>query len=159
MTTVTGSRAKIQPARKSRAKFFVGGGIIVLALLLLIVNSFRGASAYYITVSELNSKGAAALGKSWRVSGPVDKGSVEYDSQTLTLKFDMMEDDQRLPVVYHDVMPDLFMKSTSVIVEGQMTNSGVFEAKTILVKCPSKYKSELESGTPVPKDHLQSSGS
>ncbi len=158
MSTVsTRAQEQIKPAGKSRAKFVIGGGIIVLAILLLIVNSFKGASAYYITVSELNSKGADAVGQSWRVSGPVDKDSVQYDAQILTLQFNMTEDDQQLAVVYHDVMPDLFMKSTSVIVEGQVNSTGLFEAQTILVKCPSKYQSELTEGTPVPQDHLQNS--
>jgi len=155
METIVKPQDRIGPFRKSQVKFLVGGGIIVLAILLLIANSLRGAGAYYITVSELNSKGADAVGQSWRVSGPVDKASVQYDAQSLTLRFDMTEKDQRLPVVYHNVMPDLFMKSTSVIVEGRVDNNGVFEANDILVKCPSKYKSKLEAGATPPPGYLQ----
>ncbi|NOZ05446.1 MAG: cytochrome c maturation protein CcmE [Chloroflexi bacterium] len=147
---------RIGPFRKSQLKFLVGGGIIILAILLLIANSFRGTGAYYITVSELNAKGADAIGRSWRISGPVDKESVQYDASALTLKFDMTEDGHRLPVVYHDVMPDLLMKSTSVIVEGRIDQSGVFEASSILVKCPSKYESQLDAGQEVPPDHTGS---
>ncbi len=154
MEAIVKPQDRIGPFRKSQLKFLVGGGIIVLAILLLIANSLRGAGAYYITVGELNAKGADAMGRSWRVSGPVDKESVQYDASALTLKFDMTEEGQRLPVVYHDVMPDLLMKSTSVIVEGGVNQSGVFEASSILVKCPSKYQSELDAGQEVPPDHV-----
>lgn len=48
-----------------------------------------------------------------------------------------------LPVVYNRVKPDLLADEVEVVVEGTMVD-GVFQARKVLVKCPSKYEAELE---------------
>ncbi len=42
-------------------------------------------------------------------------------------------------MAYHGVVPDTFMENSEVVVEGSI-RSEVFEAHTLLAKCPSKYE-------------------
>lgn len=52
-------------------------------------------------------------------------------------------DTTAIPVVYNRVKPDLLADDVEVVVEGTLVD-GVFQARKVLVKCPSKYEAELE---------------
>ncbi len=155
MAVIEYSQAKVGPFPKRKFKFLVGGFVAVAAIAVLIVNGLMSAGNYYITLEEAVSQGDRLVGQGVRINAAVDKESVRYDTQNIVLTFNLMDEaGNRLPVVYHDVMPDLFMKSERVIVEGRLNEQGIFEASLILVKCPSKYEEALEEGQTVPKDHF-----
>ncbi len=42
-------------------------------------------------------------------------------------------------VIYHDAKPQDFEKSENVVVIGSMQGDSLFKAKSLLLKCPSKY--------------------
>lgn len=146
----------VRPNR-SKTKFYAGGALIVLAIAALIFNGVRSGS-YYLTLDELAARGASLNGRGVRVNAIVDKESVNYDSRAIELSFDLVDpiSGARRHVVHHQPMPDTFMKSESVIVEGTLLADGTIEAHTLLVKCPSKYEEKQEAGEAVPDDHLQS---
>ena len=139
-----------------KAKFLVGGTFIILAIAALIINGIRTGGNYYLTLDELADKSDSIVGEGVRVNATVDKESVNYDSRAIALSFDLVNPDTgaRRTVMYHDPMPDLFMKSESVIVEGVVNQGGTLEAHTILVKCPSKYEEAQANGEAVPGDHF-----
>lgn len=156
MTVIPRTEARIGPIPKRKLKFVLGGLVLLVAIAFLIVNGIRSAGNYYITLEEMANRGDEIVGQGVRVSAVVDKESVQYDSRDIRLTFDLVGDQgHRQHVVYNDVMPDLFMKSESVIVEGHLNESGTFEASMILVKCPSKYQNALEEGQAVPEDHYE----
>lgn len=151
----------LQPKRgatSGKTKFLAGGAVIVLAIAALIFNGIRTGGNYYLTLDELASRGSGLVGSGVRVNATVDKESVDYDPQSISLSFDLVnpESGARRTVRYNDPMPDLFMKSESVIVEGALQSDGTLEAHTILVKCPSKYEEAQEKGKAVPTDHFES---
>ena len=45
-----------------------------------------------------------------------------------------------LPVDFTGIIPDTFVDDADVVVEGKRRDDGVFEATTLLAKCPSKYE-------------------
>lgn len=146
-TSIPYQEPRIGGIPRRKLKFVLGGLVIALAITALIVNGVRSAGNYYITLEELAARGSQVVGDGVRVKAPVDKESVDYDTRDIELTFDLIDDQgNRLPVVYNDVMPDLFMKSTSVIVEGRLTQQGVFRADLILVQCPSKYRDAAGPG-------------
>jgi cytochrome c-type biogenesis protein CcmE len=129
-----------KPSRPRRqTKLYVGGAIIALVMVHLIAVSLRGSSSYYLTIAELQARGADIVDRSVRVSAVVDKETIDYDVKSLTLRFDLVDEGGRLPVVYSGVKPDMLSRSEGVVVEGRLLDSGAFRADTILVKCPSKY--------------------
>jgi cytochrome c-type biogenesis protein CcmE len=142
-----------------KVRFMAGGALIIVAIIALIANGLQMGGNYYLTLDELAAQSDAMMGRGIRVNAAVDKESVVYDSQSITLQFDLVDTatGERRTVVYNDPMPDLFMKSESVIVDGTLATSGTLEAHTILVKCPSKYEEKIEKGEAVPTDHYQES--
>lgn len=155
-----------QPAgRSSRAKFLIGGLLIVAAIVYLIFSSTRANAQYFMTVDEIVQKGASARNRELRISGAVIGDSIQYDSQALELKFtianipgdnvdieaqgglaqvlhDAVVDPQRnrLQVVYADVKPDLLRDEAQAIMTGRLGEDGVFYADELLLKCPTKYE-------------------
>jgi cytochrome c-type biogenesis protein CcmE len=51
----------------------------------------------------------------------------------------------QLPVDFSGIIPDTFVDDADVVVEGNRRTDGVFEATTLLAKCPSKYETAGEA--------------
>lgn len=131
------------PAVKSggKWKFFIGGLLILGAIAYVTISSFQTNAIYYLTLKEMYAQQSSLINQPVRINAPLDKTSIQFDDKTLTLKFDLKDGDQVLPVVYKGVKPDTFEQGESVVAEGKLGADGVFQASTILVKCPSKYES------------------
>jgi len=144
MTTAT-----ISPPRGGLAgKKFILGGIVILAMVgFLVASGLQSTSVYYLTVNEARTRLKPGGTQVVRISGVADLQSVKWDAQNLNLAFDIVEGDRRLPVLYHGVMPDTFQQSESVVVEGTLAKNGVFDARTLLVKCPSRYEPVVAPST------------
>lgn len=157
-----------EQASPGKAKFLIGGGLIVAAVIYLIVSATQAAAQYYLTIDEMLSKGSQVQGRTLKLSGAVDGESIAYDAQTLTLRFtianvpadqdeieqagglakalhEAVSDPQatRLQVVYVGPKPDLLRHEAQAIVTGRMGEDGVFYADELLLKCPTRYEEEV----------------
>jgi len=121
-------------------KFFIGGAIIFVVLAWLIVTNIGGASAQYLSVEELLAQGPSD--QMVRVSGLVLGETIDWDPQRLVLRFEMADESGSIPVMYEGARPDMFRDGAQVVVEGKHSSNGVFQASTLLLKCPSKYVEE-----------------
>lgn len=155
-------------ASGGRGKFLVGGFLIIAAIVYLIVTSTQSAAQYFLTVAELKDRGSAVVGRNVRVSGAVIGDSIQYNPQTLELRFtvaDVPADQKdidargglaavlaaavtdpsapRLDVIYSGVKPDLMKNEAQAIMDGRMDESGLFHADTLLLKCPTRYEQAL----------------
>ena len=128
-------------------KFVIGGLLILGAIAYVTISSFQSNAIYYLTLKELNAQRATLVGQPLRVNAPLDKSSIQFDNKTLTLKFNLVDDNLVLPVVYKGVVPDTLGQGESIVAEGHLGADGVFQASTILVKCPSKYESQPTNST------------
>ena len=127
-----------------KKKFLIGGIIVFLAIGYLSYASFMGAATYYYTASELIEQGSSIYGETVRVNGQVVPGSVEQAAQGTILRFTVIdiESEESLSVVYQGVVPDTFKVGNEVVVEGHLNSDGIFQANTLMPKCPSKYVPE-----------------
>lgn len=148
-----------------RAKFIIGGLLIVAAVVYLIYSSIQNTSQYFLTVQELRSKGASMVGRDVRISGAVMGDTIQYDANSLTLSFtianipgDQNEIDkegglaavlhqavinpkaEHIQVIYKGVKPDLLRNEAQAIVTGKLSQDGTFQASELLLKCPTKYE-------------------
>ena len=126
-----------------KLKFIIGGLLILGAIAYVTLSSFQSNAIYYLNLKEVNAQRASLVGQPLRVNAPLDKSSIQFDDKTLILKFNLKDENYVLPVVYKGVKPDTFEQGESVVAEGRLGADGVFQANTILVKCPSKYESEV----------------
>lgn len=130
-----------------KAKFIVGSVLIVSAIAYLISAGISNTSQYFFTVDELMSQKASYAGAGLKVKGTVVDGSIIRDpNDYLKVNFSIAEKTSNLKVVYQGVTPDMFGDGREVVVEGTLTNEGVFHANTLLTSCPSKYEAEKEAG-------------
>lgn len=125
-----------------KKRFVIGGIIILLALGYLGYSSFAGAATYYYTVNEVLAKGSTVIGDNMKVEGHVALDSVQKESAGRLLKFIISDNGsgQSISVVYRGVVPDTFKAGNDVVVEGVLGADGIFQAQTIMTKCPSKYE-------------------
>jgi cytochrome c-type biogenesis protein CcmE len=148
----------------SRGKFIVGGVLILAAVVYLLISATSAGAQYFFTVDELFAQGEAAVGKPVRVSGAVIGDTIQYDPDTLELRFtvahipadnDLLEEKgglasalsqavndptrRRMDVVYYGVMPDLLKNEAQAIMSGRLGEDGVFYADELLLKCPTRY--------------------
>jgi cytochrome c-type biogenesis protein CcmE len=95
-----------------------------------------------MTIKEVQSCSACA-GQTVRVAGFVSPAGVTQINQARAISFlitDTATDTVlKMPVVYRGVVPDTVRAGTQVVVEGQYVR-GVFQASTLLAKCPSKFQ-------------------
>jgi cytochrome c-type biogenesis protein CcmE len=157
------------PAKSAnRTKFLIGGALIIAAIIYLIVSSTQSNAEYFLTIDELKARGASAMNQDVRVSGAVIGDSIQYDAQTLTLRFEVANvpadnkliDQQgglanalhlavtdptrtHMQVVYTGVKPDLLKNEAQAIMTGKLGQDGVFHASELLLKCPTKYEQAL----------------
>ena len=138
-----------------RPRFFIGVGLIAAAIGYLIFSAIRTTSEYYLTVPEVAARQTELGGQALRVAGRVKAGNIDWDPNSLTLKFEIVpipdvDNGAVKPVVASDPVsfrvicagepkPDMFAPGRDVIVEGQLTPAGTIEARRVLTSCPSKY--------------------
>ena len=148
-----------------RTKFFLGGALILAAVVYLIFSSTQASAEYFMTVNEVKAEGPAAVGKSLRLSGAVMGDTIKYNDATLTLTFDVAHvpgdnaeieaqgglakvladatkdpSRQHVSVVYVGPKPDLLRGDAQAIMTGKLGEDGVFHADELLLKCPTKYQ-------------------
>jgi cytochrome c-type biogenesis protein CcmE len=128
---------------KRQYRFLAGGVVIVAVVLLLLLTSMRGSTVYYLTVQELKAQVPDIYGERVRVAGQIDRDSVDWELGSTSLEFDVVEGEEVLPVTYEGIVPDAFAQSEAVVVEGQYSADGVFQADTLTVQCPSKYEARV----------------
>lgn len=109
---------------------------VVAACVGYLVYSATGTSAeYYRTVAELKNDNTAGDA---RVLGTVQDDVQRIDGG-LEVKFTATDSGSSMPVDYRGQLPDIFRPGIQVVVEGRMNADGVFIAKTLLAKCPSRF--------------------
>lgn len=137
-------------ANRSGQMRVVAAGILVLgALAYLVWASLPQGTVYYQTVKELSQRPSDP--QPVRVAGAVAEGSIERGGAGSSLRFDILDGSDRLPVSYAGVVPDIFGPNIEVVVEGKRDAGGVFQAQTLLAKCPSRFESAVPTpGGPQP---------
>ena len=134
------------PPNRTRTTRVVIAGLVVLAAIgYLIFTGFQSTSVYYLTVTELKAKGPSV--GAVRVAGIVQANTIQRSSNDSTVKFTIADAGGSMPVVYSGMVPDIFGPGIQVVVEGHYTSSGLFQATTLLAKCPSKFTAAVP--TPV----------
>jgi cytochrome c-type biogenesis protein CcmE len=138
-----------------KKKLIIGGLIVFAAVGFLFFRAFQDSASTYYTVTQIIDSGNAMSNKLVRVNGNVAVGSLIKLPGDLNVTFSVSDGAKTLPVVYRGAVPDTLQEGNPVVVEGSLDASGVFEAKTLMVKCPSKYAPSTPS-TEAPLDGFNS---
>lgn len=139
--------------RNNRTRLVILILVVGLALGYMVYAAFPGNALYFMSVNEFMEREEAQDGRIVRVSGKLVDGSFNRVDNSIDASFRLSDEGTGLAgeillATYRGVLPDLFFNPHSeIILQGSYSPGQVFEADTILVKCPSKYISledELE---------------
>ena len=132
------------PSSKRRAKFLFGGSVIFVSVcaLLFWAMSRPGATAFYLTPTELQARGETAADEAYRLNGTVVPGSIQEDG--LTTSFTVTDGTTQIDVVTDVAVPDTFKDRSEVVARGSFDGS-TFSAVEVLAKCPSKFKARANA--------------
>jgi len=127
-----------------RLKFVTGFLIVGSAIAVLVAVSIQGNMAYYVEVSDYLARDQGSVQGNFRVRGNVIPGTIQKEPGKLGAMFEIGDEQDQMTIRYLKELPDTFVDHAEVVVEGEMTVDGVFEAHTLLAKCPSKYEAQFE---------------
>jgi cytochrome c-type biogenesis protein CcmE len=124
---------------KRRRLYFVVAGMLLLGVAAaLVLYAMNDTLVFFYSPSELAAKQIPA-GRTLRVGGLVETGSVARDADGATIHFRVTDTAQAVPVTYKGILPDLFREGQGVVAEGTMGPDGVFVASEVLAKHDENY--------------------
>jgi len=119
-------------------KWGAPAAVVAACVGYLIFTASGGASEYYLTVSELRTHAPAG---DVRVAGVV-QNDVTRSNGGLHVTFTEKDATASMPVEYSGALPDIFQPGIIVVAEGRLGSDGVFHARTLLAKCPSRFSTQ-----------------
>jgi len=123
---------------KNQRLVLVGAAIFaILVAVLLAMWGLRERASYFYTPADI-AAGKAVQGRSMRLGGMVERGSIVRQPDGVTISFVLTDGKAETRVVYRGIVPDLFREGSGAVAEGRLQN-GAFTADTILAKHDERY--------------------
>jgi len=146
------------PKRRNRIVLIVLvlAGIAVAATFAL--KAFNENLMFFYQPSQVIA-GEAPVGRLIRVGGLVTTGSVQRQSDGLTVNFDITDNAETITVQYTGILPDLFREGQGIVAHGRLQDDQLFVADEVLAKHDENYmppevadalKKTHEEGTAAP---------
>lgn len=148
--------------RSKRFMLIIGGVAIVAAAAGLVLFALRNNVSLYFTPTQVYNK-EAPQGRSFRIGGLVEQGSLKRENDGLTVHFSITDTAKSMSVTYKGILPDLFKEGKGVVAQGKLHEDNVFYADEVLAKhdenyMPPEAKQALDeaaknrggNGTPAP---------
>ena len=149
--------------RTRRALWIVSGLAALGVAAALVLNAFQSNMVFFFTPSQVVSN-EAPQGRSFRIGGLVEAGSVVRDKDALTVRFRVTDTAKTIPVQYTGILPDLFREGKGVVAQGKLGPDGVFHANEVLAKHDENYmppeaaEALRKAGHPVDKTAFAGQG-
>lgn len=127
----------MKPRHKKLAVIVSGVTALGIAAVL-VLNAFQSNLVFFFSPTQVAAK-EAPIGKSFRIGGLVEEGSVQREDGTTTVHFAITDTAQTIPVTYTGILPDLFREGKGVVAQGKISDNGVFVADEVLAKHDENY--------------------
>jgi cytochrome c-type biogenesis protein CcmE len=127
----------MKPRHKRIAAIAIG--VVALGVATaLVLGAFRENLVFFFTPSQIVAH-EAPQGRTFRIGGMVEKGSVRRQADGVTVQFIVTDTAKSIPVTYKGSLPDLFREGKGVVAQGQLGADGVFRANEVLAKHDENY--------------------
>ena len=114
-------------------------GVVALGVVTaLVLTAFQENLVFFFTPSQVVAQ-EAPQGRTFRIGGMVEKGSVRRQADGVTVQFLVTDTAKSIPVTYRGQLPDLFREGKGVVAQGQLGADGVFRAREVLAKHDENY--------------------
>jgi cytochrome c-type biogenesis protein CcmE len=118
---------------------FIAAGVVGVGLAVgLVLYALRGNVNLYFTPTQVFNNEVPS-GRSFRIGGLVQEGSVKRDKDGLSVSFVITDTHKSIPVVYKGILPDLFKEGKGVVAQGSVGADGVMRADEVLAKHDENY--------------------
>lgn len=124
--------------RSKRLLLLGGAAALLIGAVALVLTAFQENLVFFHTPSEV-AAGKAPQGRTFRVGGMVEEGSIQRQADGLTVAFVITDMAQTLPVTYRGTLPDLFQEGKGAVVQGAIGEDGLFRATEVLAKHDENY--------------------
>ena len=104
----------------------------------LVLGAFRNNLVFFFSPTQIATK-EAPVGKTFRIGGLVQDGTLKRDMDGLTVRFTVTDTANTIPVVYKGILPDLFKEGRGCVAQGRVGTDGVFYADQIMAKHDENY--------------------
>ena len=124
---------------RSKRLIAIACGLAALGVATaLVLNAFNSNLVFFFSPTQVAAK-EAPLGRSFRVGGLVEMGSIKREPQGLTTRFVVTDLAKTIPVTYTGLLPDLFKEGKGVVAQGKLGADGIFKADQVLAKHDENY--------------------
>ena len=136
-------------------------GVLVIAAGFgyLIWGGIGSNLVFFVTPTELQAmeqaKGPQVHKTPVRLGGMVVAGSVQWNAETLDLRFKLADGSDTVLVHSRKAPPQMFKEGQGVIVEGTLSPKGIFESTNLMVKHSNEYRAPAEDGK-MPREMYKS---
>ena len=115
------------------AVLITGVGIAIY----LALQAFNENLLYFFSPTQV-LEGEAPKDHSFRLGGLVVDGSVQRDTDSLKIRFDLTDTLKVIPVIYEGILPDLFREGQGIVATGKLADN-TFMADEVLAKHDENY--------------------
>ncbi len=125
-------------ARQKRLTLVVVGVALLGGAVALVLSAFQQNLVFFHTPPE-GAEGKAPSGRTFRIGGMVEDGSIQRAADGLTVHFVITDTAKSIPVAYKGPLPDLFKEGKGAVVQGAIDANGQFNASEVLAKHDENY--------------------
>ena len=124
--------------RSKRLALLAGAVALLVGAVALVLTAFQQNLVFFHTPTEV-SEGKAPTGRTFRIGGLVEEGSIKRAADGVTVHFAITDTAKVIPVTYKGALPDLFKEGKGAVVQGVMSADGQFTASEVLAKHDENY--------------------
>jgi cytochrome c-type biogenesis protein CcmE len=137
----------VSPVNQRRA--FLLGAILVsgAALGAISYGNIGENLVYYWDPTQLVEAGDKAEGATVRLGGVVKAGTVQWNADNNSLRFQVTDAKNTVSVEATGAPPQMFREGIGVVVEGTVNAAGVFQSDRLMVKHSNEYKAPVEGAS------------
>ena len=114
----------------------LAGMVLLSGAVALVLAALDENLSYFYDPSNISE---APPGRSIRLGGLVEEGSVARQADGLTVTFRITDMANSIAVTYKGLLPDLFREGQGVITQGTLGPDRVFVAREVLAKHDETY--------------------
>ncbi len=124
--------------RKKKWALAGAAAVVVAAGVYMALQAFSENLVFFFSPTQVVAK-EAPVGRTFRLGGVVEPGSVERASDGVTVRFRITDTAKTVDVAYTGILPDLFSEGQGVVAQGKVDESGLFTASEVLAKHDENY--------------------
>ncbi len=124
--------------RQKKFTYIIIALVALGAAVGLVLYALKNNVSLYFTPTQVYNK-EAPQGRSFRIGGLVEPGSVKRQDKEVTVHFNITDNARSMPVIYKGILPDLFKEGKGVVAQGKIESDNMFHAEEVLAKHDENY--------------------